>query len=102
MAYALLGRGIWHHADLAVLGGPSQFTSALYPALAGLPLLGGLHAGYAALRVLQAVVVCSTGVVVYLWTRSLARPRWALAAAVLVLALPGGVYAGTLVAETLF
>ena len=102
MAYALLGRGIWRHADLAVLGGPSQFTSALYPALAGLPLLGGLHAGYAALRVLQTVAVCSTGVVVYFWTRSLARPKWALAAAALAFALPGGVYAGTLVAETLF
>ena len=102
MAYALLGRGIWDHADLAVLGGPSQFTSALYPALAGLPLLGGLHAGYAVLRILQAVTVCSTGAVVYFWTRSLARPKWALAAAALALALPGGVYAGTLVAETLF
>jgi hypothetical protein len=102
MAYALAGRDLWHHADLAVLGGPSQYTSALYPALAGLPLLGGLHAGYAALQVLQAVALCSTGVVVYLWTRSLARPRWALAAAALALALPGGVYAGTLVAETLF
>jgi hypothetical protein len=102
MAYALLGRGFWHHADLAVLGGPSEFTSALYPALAGLPLLGGLHGGYAALRVLQAGAMCSTGIVVYLWTRSLARPKWALAAAALTVALPGGVYAGTLVAETLF
>jgi hypothetical protein len=102
MAYALAGRDLWHHADLAVLGGPSQYTSALYPALAGLPLLGGLHGGYAALQVLQAVAMCSTGVVVYVWTRSHARPRWALAAAALALALPGGVYAGTLVAETLF
>ena len=102
MAYVLLGQGFWHHADLAVLGGPSEFTSALYPALAGLPLLGGLHGGYAALRVLQAGAMCSTGIVVYLWTRSLARPKWALAAAALTVALPGGVYAGTLVAETLF
>ncbi len=102
MAYALLGRGFWHHADLAVLGGPSQFTSALYPILAGIPLLGGLHGGYAVLRVVQAMAMCSTGVVVYAWTRSLARPGWALTAAALALALPGGVYAGTLVAETLF
>jgi hypothetical protein len=102
MTSALLGRGFWHHADLAVLGGPSQFASALYPVLAGIPLLGGLHGGYAALRILQAVAMCSTGVVVYAWTRSLARPPWALAAAALALALPGGVYAGMLVAETLF
>ena len=61
MAYALPAADLWHHGDLAVLGGPSQYTSALYPALAGLPLLGGLHAGYAVLRVLQAVAMCSTG-----------------------------------------
>src|SRR5258706_8266460 len=74
MAYALLGRGLWHHADLVVLGGPSQYASALYPALAGIPLLGGLHGGYAALRVLQAIAMCSTGVVVYFCTLSPARP----------------------------
>jgi hypothetical protein len=92
--YALLARGFWHHADLAVLGGPSQFESALYPVLAGLP--------YGALRVLQAALMCSTAVVVYAWARSVARPVWALTAAALTLALPGLAYSGTIVAETLF
>jgi len=100
-AYALLGRGLWRHADLAVLGGPSPFASALYPALAGLPLLAGEHAGYAVLRVLQALALCSAAVAVYAWARMVARPPWALAAAVLTLALPGLAYAGELVAETL-
>jgi hypothetical protein len=36
-AYALLGRGLWHHADLAVLGGPSSYVSALYPVFSALP-----------------------------------------------------------------
>jgi hypothetical protein len=93
-AYALLGRSFWHHADLAVLGGPSQFASALYPVVAGLP--------YGALRVLQAVLMCSTAVVVYAWARSVARPSWALVAAALTLALPGLAYSGTITAEALF
>lgn len=93
-AYALLGRGLWHHGDLAVLGGPSQYASALYPLISGLP--------YAVLRVLQVLAACGTAVVVYVWARSLARPAWALLAAALMLALPGLVYAGAVVAEALF
>jgi hypothetical protein len=93
-AYALLGRGLWHHADLAVLGGPSSYVSALYPVFSALP--------YAVLRVLQAIALGGTAIVVYLWARWLARPVWALAAAALTLTLPGLVYAGTIVAEALF
>jgi len=93
-AYALLGRGLWHHGDLAVLGGPSSYVSALYPVFSALP--------YALLRVLQAIALCGTAVVVYLWARSLAPPAWALAGALLTLTLPGLVYAGTIVAEALF
>src|SRR5206468_11108844 len=74
-----------------------------YPALVGLPLrLGGLATGYDALRVVQALVLCSTAVVVWFWARSLARPGWALAAAALTLALPGMAYAGELMTDVLF
>jgi hypothetical protein len=100
-AYALLGRGFWHHADLAVLGGPSQYASALYPVLAGLPLLAGPHGGYVALRVLQVLVLCATAFVVYGWARRVARPRWAFAAGALTLALPALAYGGEVLAETL-
>jgi hypothetical protein len=88
MAYALAGRSFWHHAQLAVLGGPAQFESALYPILAWPP-------GYDALRVLQVLALCATAVVVFAWSRS-------LVAAALVLALPGLAYAGTITAEALF
>jgi len=87
MAYALAGRSFWHHAELAPLGGPAQYESALYPVLAWLP-------GYDALRVLQVIALCATAVVVFAWARS-------LVAAALVLALPGLAYAGTITAETL-
>ena len=93
-AYALLGRDLWHHGDLAVLGGPSQYVSALYPLVSALP--------YGVLRVLQVLALCGTAVVVYVWARPIARPVWALAAAALTLALPGFVYAGTIVAEAIF
>jgi hypothetical protein len=92
-AYALLGRGLWHHADLAVLGGPSSYVSALYPVFSALP--------YGLLRVLQAIALCGTGIVVYVWARWVAGPVWALAAAALTLTLPGLVYAGTITAEAL-
>ena len=55
-AYVLLGRGLWHHGDLAVLGGPSSYVSALYPVFSALP--------YALLRVLQAIALCGTAAVV--------------------------------------
>ena len=81
-AYALLGRGFWQDGSLSILGGPTPYLGVLYPVLAGIPLeLGGLGTGYDVLRVLQAIVVCSTAVVVFFWARSLVRPWWALAAA---------------------
>jgi hypothetical protein len=93
-AYALLGRALWHRGELAALGGPAQYVSALYPVVSGLP--------YAALRVVQVLVLCATAGIVYCWARGLARPAWALTAAALTLALPGLAYAGTIVAESLF
>jgi hypothetical protein len=102
-AYALLGRGVWQHGELAILGGPTQLGSVLYPVLAGVPLdLGGLGTGYDVLRVLQALALCSTAVVVYAWARTLVAARWALVGAALTLLLPGFVYAGTIGPEALF
>jgi hypothetical protein len=101
-AYALLGRGFWQSGHLSILGGPTQLVSVLYPVLAGIPLeLGGLSTGYDVLRVLQSVALCSTAVVVFFWARSLVRPWWALAAAVLTLLLPGLTYAATLTPDVL-
>jgi hypothetical protein len=103
MVYALLGRGLWEHGRLQILGGATPYYSLLYPALVGLPLkLGGLATGYDALRVVQAFVLCSTAVVTWFWARSLARPWWALAAAAPTLALPGMAYAGELMTDVLF
>ena len=92
-AYALLGRSLWRHGELAVLGGPSQYASAVYPVVSALP--------YGVLRVLQVLAACGAAVAVYEWARTVARPWWALAAAAPALALPGLVYAGAVVPEAI-
>src|SRR6185369_4016975 len=101
-AYALLGRAFWEHGQLSILGAATPFFSAVYPVLAGIPLeLFGLDTGGDVLRVVQALALCSTAVVVYAWARSLVGSGWALAGAALTLALPGFVYAGTVTPDAL-
>ncbi|MGZ4352920.1 MAG: hypothetical protein ACXVZ4_05200 [Gaiellaceae bacterium] len=103
MFYALLGRSLWEHGSLNVLGGPTPFYSLVYPALAGLPLsLGSVHAGYTALKAVQAVVMSLAAVPVYLWGCSLMRRGWALAAAAVTLAIPGLGYSGLVMTEVAF
>lgn len=103
MLYALLGRGLWSSGHLSVLGGNTPYYSAVYPALAGLPLsLGDVHAGYTALKALQAVTMSLAAVPVYLWGRTLMRRGWALAAATLTLAIPGLAYSGLVMTEVAF
>jgi hypothetical protein len=103
MLYALLGRGLWHDGRLSVLGGDTPYYSLVYPAIAGLPLsLGSTAAGYTALKAVQAVLMSLTAVPIYLWGRSLVRPRWALVAAGLTLTIPGLAYAGLVMTEAAF
>ena len=86
-----------------MLGGDTPFYSLVYPALAGLPLsFANAHTGYTALKAVQAVVMSLTAVPVYLWGRTLMRPRWALAAAALTLAVPGLAYSGQVMTEAAF
>lgn len=103
MLYALLGRGLWSSGHLSVLGGQTPYYSLVYPALAGLPLsLGDVHAGYTALKALQALTMSLAAVPVYLWGRTLVRRGWALAAAALTLAIPGLAYSGLVMTEAAF
>src|SRR4051812_1703440 len=93
MVYGLLGRGLWHHGSLDILGGPTPYYSLLTPILAGLP--------YDPLRVVQALVMSLAAVPAFLWARSVA-PRWALWAATLAVAVPGLAYSGLVMTEVLF
>ncbi len=103
MVYTLLGRGLWHHASLTILGGPTPYYSFLFPAFVGLPMsIGGIEFGYGLLKVLQALVMSLAAVPVYLWGRSLMPRRFALLAAALTLAVPGLAYSGLVMTEVLF
>ena len=101
--YAALGRSLWHGDGLSVLGHPAGYLSLVYPLVIGLPLsLSDAHLGYDVAKVLQAALMSATAVPVYLWSKSLMAPRYALLAAGLTLTLPGLAFSGFLMTETLF
>jgi hypothetical protein len=103
MVYGLLGRSLYLHGSLDILGGPTPFYSLLTPALVGFPLSAfGLVTGLDVVQGLQAFVMSLAAVPVYLWARSLVSPRWALVAAALTVAVPGLTYSGLLMSEVLF
>jgi hypothetical protein len=101
--YTLLGRSFWQHGSFSILGEPAPYYSLLYPLLAGLPLaVAGVSNGLELLQVMQALVMSSAAVPVFLWGRTLMRPRWALAAAALTVCVPALAYSGLAMSETLF
>jgi hypothetical protein len=103
MVYGLLGRSLWLHGSLAILGGPTPYYSLLTPLLAGFPLAAfGLGTGYDVLHGIQAFVMSLAAVPVYLWARTIVSRRDALVAAVLTLATPVLAYAGLVMTEVLF
>jgi hypothetical protein len=61
-----------------------------------------LERGYQWVKLVQAVVMSLTAVPVYLWSRRVATPGWAVAAAALTLAIPGLAYSGLLMTEVVF
>src|SRR2546421_11049316 len=90
LIYAELGRSLYAHGTLALLGHRTSFFSLVYPALAGGPLsLGNVARGYTLLKALQALVMSLAAVPVYLWGRRLVPPRLGLLAAALTRAVPG-------------
>ncbi len=85
MVYGLLGRGLYEHGSLTILGGSTPFYSLLTPVLVGLAARApsGLRTGYDLVRGLQALAMSLAAVPVYLWARSLVSRRSALVAAAL-------------------
>jgi uncharacterized protein YdbL (DUF1318 family) len=103
MVYGMLGRSLWLHGSLTILGGPTPYYSLLTPLLDGFPLAAfGLNTGYDVLQGLQAFVMSLAAVPVYLWARTFVSRRSAFAAAALTLATPVLAYSGLLMTEVLF
>ena len=103
MVYGLLGRSLYLHGSLEILGAPTPYYSLLTPALVGFPLSAfGLATGLDVLQGLQAFVMSLAAVPAFLWARSLTSARWALVAAALTVAVPELTYAGLMMSEVLF
>ena len=103
MLYGLLGRSLWEHGSLDLLGQPTRFFSLVSPALAGGPLrLGNLKTGYELLKGLQALAMSLAAVPVYLWGRAFLTRFGALAASALTVAIPGLVYSSLIMTEVAF
>jgi Dolichyl-phosphate-mannose-protein mannosyltransferase len=103
VVYSQLGRNLYEHGHLWLLGRPVPFYSLVYPAFVGLPfMLFGTHAGYAVAKVAQSLAMSLAAVPVYYWARELASTRWALVAAALTVCVPGLAYSGLLMSEAAF
>jgi len=103
VVYSQLGRNLYEHGHLWLLGRPVPFYSLVYPAFVGLPfVLFGTHAGYAVAKVAQSLAMSLAAVPVYYWARELASTRWALVAAALTVCVPGLAYSGLLMSEAAF
>jgi hypothetical protein len=101
--YGMLGRSLWETGRLTILGLSAPFYGLLYPAFVGLPLtLLGPDNGVQAIKILQAIVMSTTGFVVYAWTRKVASQRLALLATALTLAIPALTYSGLIMTEALY
>jgi Dolichyl-phosphate-mannose-protein mannosyltransferase len=101
--YGQRALAFWRTGRLSVISGAGAGYSLLYPILAGAPLsIGTPASGYAALKVVQAIVVSLTAVPVFLYARRVMADRWALVAAALSLASPIVLYAGFVMTEVLF
>lgn len=101
--YGMLGRSFWETGTLSILGLGTSFYGLLYPAFIGLPLkLLGPDNGVQAIKILQAVVMSTTGFVVFAWARRFASHRLALLATALTLAIPAMTYSGLMMTEALY
>jgi hypothetical protein len=103
MIYGLLGESLWETGQLTVRDEAVGYYSLLYPALVGLPLqLGDLARAIDLAQVLQALVMSSVAVVVFVWGRGFLPVRLAVVAAGLSVLPPALAYSGLLMTEALY
>ena len=75
MLYGLLGRSLWEHGNLHLLGQPTRFFSLVSPALTGGPLrLGNLETGYDLLKGVQALAMSLAAVPAAVISIGMKRP----------------------------
>ena len=98
--YAGIARGFATTGHLGFGGGPSLGSALLYPALiAPAWFAHTMTTVFDLVKVVNALVISLTAIPVYLWTRRVVSPWWAVVAAVLVLLMTGLVLSGMLMSE---
>jgi len=101
--YGLLGRALVRGDGLTVVGEPVPYYSALYPLFVGVTsVVGDLATGLTLTKAAQALAMSATAIPIFLWTRPLAGPRFALFAATLTVLIPGLAYSALLMSEALY
>jgi glycosyltransferase involved in cell wall biosynthesis len=103
LVYSDTARSLADGAGFSVRGAHASY-GYVYPLLLAIPYALEKHVtdAYQLARVLNALVLCSVVVPVYLLARRVVRPGAALAAAALSVALPASVYVGSLMTENVF
>ncbi len=102
MVYGMIGEALWSDGTLSLRGFPAPYYSVLTPALVGAPLaVFDLATAIQWARLLQALAMSLVAVPTYVWARSLAPVRWAVATAAITLAAPALHYSGFLMTEPL-
>jgi hypothetical protein len=105
IVYSELARSIAESARLLVRGEPvgSLAYGVVYPGLLSPAfLLDSLTSAYAAAKAINAVVISLAAVPAYLLARRVLTTGYALAAALLTVAVPSMFYAGTIMTENAF
>ncbi len=101
--YAARAETLWRDGPWPLLHGAGAGYGVLYPLLAGLPLsVGSFAHGYDSLKLLQALVMSLSAVPVFLYSRRLMSPGYALLAAALTVSSPLLLYSGLVMTEVLF
>jgi hypothetical protein len=101
LLYSDLARSVADAGQFAIRGVEIEWTThGIYPVLiAPAWLAESTTSAYGLAKVINALLVTLAAVPMYFWARRLARPALALCALALVLLLPAGSYAGTLMTE---
>ena len=101
--YAERAVALWRHGSLPLLHGEAAGYGVLYPLIAGLPFsVGSFAAGYASLKLFQALVVSLVAVPVFAYLRRMLPPAHALLAAALCVCSPLLLYSGLVMTEVLY
>lgn len=101
LLYSDLARSFAESGEIAIRGvSVSMTTYGIYPILiAPAWLADSTTTAYGLAKVINALLITLAAVPLYFWARRLVRPELALCVLALVLLLPAGSYAGTLMTE---